>query len=144
MILDILQADNDPTDVLTTPAKDAVPSPDTSMLLHSMIETLQVTPEAIGLAAPQVGVPIRAFVMGTPEQGYLAFLNPRIVARSGVKVKSVEGCLSQTGKKVTVKRPASVTVEALNAEGASVLFTAKNVAAAVICHEIDHLLGILI
>jgi peptide deformylase len=141
MILDILTA---PNEVLTTPCEDAVPGPETSMLLHSMIETLQVMPEAIGLAAPQVGVSIRAFVMGTQDQGYLAMLNPRIKRRSGTKQKVTEGCLSLPGKKVVMKRADSITVVGLDAEGKTFTFTAKGMAAAVVQHEIDHLSGILL
>ncbi len=141
MILDILQ---DPNEVLTTPCDEAVPSPDTSMLLHSMIETLQATPGAIGLAAPQVGVSIRAFVMGTEEQGYLAFLNPKIVRRGGITVPSVEQCLSVPGKTVTVRRSHSVTVRSVNAEGVPCEFTAKGRAACIVQHEIDHLDGKII
>lgn len=141
MILDILQA---PNDVLSTPCEDAVPGPELSMLLHSMIETLQVTPNAIGLAAPQVGVAIRAFVMGTAEQGYLAVVNPRIVKRSGIKLKSLEECLSVPGKKVIVKRSATITVRAINAEGVPCEFTCKGPAACVVQHEMAHLDGVLI
>lgn len=141
MILDILQA---PNDVLETPCAPAEIGPDLSMLLHSMVETLQVTENAIGLAAPQVGVAIRAFVMGTAEQGYLAVVNPRIVRRSGIKIKSKESCLSVPDKTVLVRRSASVTVKATNAEGHPCEFTAKGSAACVVQHEIDHLDGILI
>lgn len=114
------------------------------MLLHSMIETLRATPNAIGLAAPQVGVSVRAFVMGTEEQGYLAVVNPRIVHRSGIKARSIEQCLSVPNREVVVRRAVSVTVKAINAEGQPCTFTAKNNAAFIVQHEIDHLSGITI
>lgn len=138
MILDILEM---PHPTLEAVAKDAEPGPEMSMLLHSMVETLRATPNAIGLAAPQVGVSVRAFVMGTEQQGYLAMLNPRITKRSGTKIKSPEECLSVPGKKVVVKRSSSVTVVGINAEGEPFEFTAKGLAACVIQHEIDHLDG---
>ncbi len=141
MLLDILEA---PHQALLTPCVAAVPSPDTSMLLHSMVETLRATPNAIGLAAPQVGVSVRAFVMGTEEQGYLAILNPRIVKRSGVKVPSIETCLSVPGKTVCVRRAASVTVRGVDAENKPFEFTAKGKAACVVQHEMDHLDGKII
>lgn len=114
------------------------------MLLHSMVETLQATEGAIGLAAPQVGVSVRAFVMGTPEQGYLAVVNPRIVKRGGIKIPSVEQCLSVPGKTVTVMRSHTITVHAINAEGDFCEFTAKGRSACVVQHEVDHLDGKII
>lgn len=130
--------------VLHQPAVRADIGPDLSMLLHSMIETLRAQPDGIGLAAPQVGVSVRAFVMGTEEQGFIAVVNPRIVARSGHKVKSIEACLSVPGKTVTKKRSYSITVSATNAEGDPCTFVCKDRAACVVQHEMDHLDGILI
>ncbi len=114
------------------------------MLLHAMVDTLKTTPHAIGLAAPQVGVSIRAFVMGTEEQGYLAVLNPRIVKRSGIRILSAEQCLSVPGKTVTVRRSASVTVAGIDAEAKPFEFTAKGRAACIVQHEMDHLDGKII
>ena len=138
MILDILTI---PNSVLHTRCEDAVPGPDMSMLLHSMVETLQATSHGVGLAAPQVGVSVRAFVVGSEEQGYLAVLNPRITKRSGVRVSSTEQCLSVPGKTVVKKRPYSITVEGIDAEGNPCTFKCRALAAAVVCHEIDHLDG---
>lgn len=143
-ILPLVTVENDAQGVLRRPCADAVPSPETSMLLHAMVATLRATPGAIGLAAPQVGVPIRAFVMGSEEQGYLAVLNPTITNRSKIPQTSVEGCLSVPGKQVTRKRPSSVEVTAIDAEGNKCVFAAKGPAACVVCHEIDHLNGLLI
>lgn len=141
MVLEILTV---PNPVLTQPCVDAVPSPDMSMLLHAMVDTLRATPNAIGLAAPQVGVAIRAFVMGSERQGYIAVLNPRIVKRSGIKIDSTEECLSVPGYSVTKKRSASVTVQAIDAEGNPCTFTCKGFAACAVQHEMDHLDGVLI
>jgi peptide deformylase len=138
MILDIKQH---PDPILSTPAAEAVPGPELSMLLHSMVETLRATPNAVGLAAPQVGVALRAFVMGTEEQGYLAVVNPVIVRRSGIKIPSTESCLSAPGVTVTVKRANSITVRAIDAEGNPCEFTCKGRAACIVAHEIDHLDG---
>jgi peptide deformylase len=139
--LTILEA---PHATLLKVCEDATPSPELSMLLHAMVDTLKTTPNAIGLAAPQVGVSIRAFVMGTEAQGYLALVNPRIVKRSGIKILSSEECLSVPGKTVIKRRSATITVRGLDAEGASFEFTAKGRAACVIQHEMDHLDGKLI
>jgi peptide deformylase len=102
-----------------------------------MVDTLKATPGAVGLAAPQVGVSVRAFVMGTEEQGYIAVVNPRIVKRSGIKISNIEECLSVPGQRVSVRRSASVTVQATNAEGTPCEFTCKGQAASIVQHEID-------
>lgn len=146
MILDIHTTDT-PGNVLRVPAKPAEPSVETSMLLHSMIETLRAQPEergAVGLAAPQVGVSVRAIVFGTEKQGWAAMLNPRVIRRSGVPQTNVEACLSMPGVSRKKRRPASVTVEGQDAEGHYVKMNAKGLAAAALCHEIDHTNGILI
>lgn len=143
-ILPILTLDTDVDGILRKACEEAVPSPETSMLLHAMVDTLKATPDALGLAAPQVGVAIRAFVMGTEEQGYIAVLNPRVTERSAMRQKAKEGCLSVPGVRVTKRRPVKVTVQGINAEGAAVKFTCKGIAAAAVCHEIDHLNGLLI
>jgi peptide deformylase len=130
-----------PHPVLSQKAVDATPSPELSMLLHAMVKTLKETKDGIGLAAPQVGVSVRAFVMGTEEQGYLAIVNPRIVKRSGIKIKALEECLSVPGVRRLVKRDNHITVEAINAEGTPCKFECKGLAAACVQHELDHLNG---
>lgn len=137
-MLDIKQF---PDPILHQKCADAVPGPELSMLLHAMVETLQGTPNAVGLSAPQVGVAIRAFVMGSEEQGYLAVVNPRVIRRSGIKINSIESCLSVPGVTVTVKRANSITVRAIDAEGNPCEFTCKGRAACIVAHEIDHLDG---
>ena len=100
MILDIFTTENDPHEVLRKSAKAAEPSVETSMLLHSMIETLRAVPDEVGavcLSAPQVGVGVRAIVAGTEKQGWMAMLNPRIVKRGWSRQKNAERCLSHPG-----------------------------------------------
>ena len=94
-----------------------------------------------GLAAPQVGVLRRIFVVDV-EEGYFEFLNPEIISESGEQY-SVEGCLSVVGKQGEVKRPQKVTVKYQDRFGKEHKITARDFFAKAICHENDHLNGVL-
>ena len=114
-------------------------------LLDDMYETLKASKDGVGLAAPQVGVLKRAIVVDLTEEGYegpLKLINPKIVKSKGEQVCR-EGCLSVPGLLGDVTRPSEVVVEALNEKGESVKIKAKEIFAVVLCHEIDHLDGIL-
>ena len=115
-------------------------------LLDDMLETLHKTDDGIGLAAPQVGVLKRAIVIDlSGEEGGVGpykLVNPVIVKKKGEQVCR-EGCLSVPGKLGDVTRPKEVVVEALNENGEKVKIKAKDLLAVVLCHEIDHLDGIL-
>ncbi len=108
-------------------------------LILDMFETMKEA-EGIGLAAPQVGQNIRLIVI-SPD---LVFLNPKITKRSWRKVKAEEGCLSVPNTTVMVSRYKKITVKALSQEGKPLNFTAADLLARVIQHEIDHLDGVLI
>ena len=94
-----------------------------------------------GLAAPQVGKNIRVFIVDT-DDGYYEFINPKILGTSGSQY-GIEGCLSVKGKWGDVKRPRKVTVEALDRNGKKFKVVARDFFARAVCHENDHLDGIL-
>lgn len=109
-------------------------------LLDDMAETMYKA-EGVGLAGPQVGVLRRVIVVDVGE-GLLKLINPEIISYSGEKV-DVEGCLSIPGVHGEVKRPLSVVVRALNEKGEKVEIAGSELLARALCHEIDHLDGIL-
>ena len=109
-------------------------------LLDDMKDTLKKAKGA-GLAAVQVGVLKRIFIVDV-EEGYFEFINPEIVATKGEQF-DVEGCLSVPGKWGDVKRPYEVTVKALDRYGEPFTLVAKGFFAKAICHENDHLDGIV-
>lgn len=100
--------------------------------------------EAVGLAAPQVGLPWRLFVMDVSEElnTPLCFINPTIVDKQG-DCDSDEGCLSLPGLYVKVKRASSITVNYQDESGHLCSYTAEGLASRAIQHEIDHLNGIV-
>ena len=114
-------------------------------LLDDMLETLHTSKDGIGLAAPQVGVLKRVIVIDLSEEGGdgpFKLINPRIIKAKGEQVCR-EGCLSVPGVLGDVTRPAEVVVEALNEKGEKIKIKGKEIMAVVLCHEIDHLDGIL-
>ena len=109
-------------------------------VLDDMADTMYKA-EGVGLAAPQVGKSIRVFIVQT-DDGYFEFINPRILGVSGSQY-GVEGCLSVKGKWGDVKRPNKVTVEAFDRFGKKFKLVAREFTARAICHENDHLDGVL-
>jgi peptide deformylase len=97
--------------------------------------------EGVGLAAPQVGILRRVVVIDVGE-GLLKLVNPQVIAYSGEQI-DVEGCLSIPNVHGEVKRPESVIVRALNEKGEQVEINGTGLLARALCHEIDHLDGIL-
>ena len=108
-------------------------------LLDDMIETMRAA-NGCGLAAPQVGVLRRIAVIEVEEGVVYELINPKIIAYSGEQ-KETEGCLSNPGKWGITKRPAAVTVRALNRYGKEYELNGKDLLARAICHECDHLDG---
>jgi len=106
-----------------------------------MIETMHAAP-GVGLAAPQVGIPLRVIVIGLPEQEDIALINPQIVRRRGERVVN-EGCLSVPGYIGQIKRAESVTVKGRDRNGKEVRIKAEELLAQALEHEIDHINGIL-
>lgn len=110
-------------------------------LLKDMKETMYACGNGIGLAAPQVGILKRMIVIDVGE-GLMEIINPVILEQEGEQVE-VEGCLSVPGVFGEVKRPARVVVEYTNLEGKRVKVEGTELLARCLCHEIDHLDGIL-
>ena len=112
-------------------------------ICQDMIDTLHETDNGIGLAAPQVGLLKRIFVIDLYDaEGPRIFINPEIIETKG-KQESREGCLSVPGRWGDVERPAYVKVRAQNEKGERFELEAEDVLATCICHENDHLDGIL-
>lgn len=114
-----------------------------SELLEDMAQTMYLN-EGVGLAAPQVGILKRVAVVDTGVKGsrLFEFVNPEIVFSSG-RETGPEGCLSIPGVKGNVCRPGKITVRAFDRFGAEFTLDASGFLARAICHEIDHLDGIL-
>ena len=112
----------------------------TKMLLDDMVETMRHA-NGCGLAAVQVGV-LRRIVVIETEEGLFELINPRIIARAGEQIRE-EGCLSVPGEWGMTKRPMHVTARALNRDGEEIEIIASGLLAKAICHELDHLDGIL-
>lgn len=114
-------------------------------LIEDMYDTLKAAYDGIGIAAPQVGVLKRVIIVDLSDEdgeGPYKLINPVITKAKGEQVCR-EGCLSVPGLLGDVVRPKEVTVEALNEEGKKVVIKAKDLLAICLCHEIDHLDGIL-
>ena len=109
-------------------------------LLDDMIDTMQ-NADGVGLAAPQVGILKRIAVIDVGE-GVIELINPEIVKTEG-KETNVEGCLSVPGKWGTVERPQKVTVRATGRDGKEYEITGEGLLARALCHEIDHLDGVV-
>ncbi len=109
-------------------------------LLDDMKETVRAE-DGAGLAAPQIGLAIRAVVIDVDE-GYYEMLNPVIISVKGEQT-GAEGCLSVKGKQGTVTRPYKVKAEYRDRYGKKHKLTAEGFFARAVCHELDHLDGIL-
>ena len=111
-------------------------------LLDDMKETLEYA-QGIGLAAPQVGILRRIFITIEPETlEYTEFINPEILETSGEQEYN-EACLSVPGYSGVTKRPGKVTIKAYDRNGKPFERTYEEVMAVAMCHESDHLDGIL-
>ena len=112
----------------------------TRQLLDDMAETMYAA-DGAGLAAPQVGILRRVVVIDVGE-GLLELVNPEILSTEGEQ-RQMEGCLSVPDKRGVVARPAKVTVRALNRRGKPIEIVGEGFLATALCHEIDHLDGVL-
>ncbi|NLM73019.1 MAG: peptide deformylase [Clostridiaceae bacterium] len=110
-------------------------------LLDDMRDTLYSSGNGVGLAAPQVGILKRIVVIDVGD-GLIELINPVIVEQEGEQ-DHVEGCLSIPGVYGKVKRPARVVVEYLDRNGKKRKVEGTDLLAVCLCHEIDHLDGIL-
>jgi peptide deformylase len=118
---------------------------DIETLIDDMIETMYAAP-GIGLAAPQVGVPLRIFVidlsMGRDPSALHVMINPEFVERDGMQLEE-EGCLSVPGFVATVARPKRVVIKGLNRAGDEHTIEGTGLMARALQHEVDHLNGCL-
>jgi peptide deformylase len=110
-------------------------------LARNMIETMRAA-SGVGLAGPQVGVPLRIIVIGIPDKEPFCLVNPQIVRKSGERVIE-EGCLSIPGFVGEVKRAVSVTCKGLDPKGKEVRIKGTELLAQALEHEINHLNGVL-
>lgn len=113
----------------------------TLTLLKDMADTLHNTENGAAIAAPQVGVLRRAVVIDMGE-GIICLVNPEIIEEEGSQ-EVVEGCLSIPNKWGKLIRPEKVKVKALNEKGEEFTITGEGDLAKCLCHEIEHLDGIL-
>ncbi len=109
-------------------------------LLDDMYETMNMA-NGIGIAAPQVGILRRVVVIDTGEKK-LELVNPEIISQSGEQREN-EGCLSCPGEYGITVRPYKVTVKAQDRNGNEFKVSGEALLARALCHEIDHLDGIL-
>jgi peptide deformylase len=114
-------------------------------LVSDMVDTMYAAP-GIGLAAPQIGVPLRVIVIdlsvGEDKQQLIRLVNPEIVESAGEQ-RHEEGCLSIPGFGGTPARPTRVVVKGLDLEGRERVYSATELLARAFCHEIDHIDGML-
>ena len=111
-----------------------------AILLDDMYDTMTKA-NGVGLAAPQVGIIKRAVVIDTGE-GKIELINPQIIETSGSQVGN-EGCLSFPGVWGEVERPDYVKVRAYDRHGKEFELEGKELLARAICHECDHLDGVV-
>ncbi len=142
-ILNIITEENEILRKTSKPVDGVTPRIET--LLDDMADTL-IKAGGVGLAAVQVGILRRIFIIDIGvEDGkneIIEFINPEIIKKSG-KQEEVEGCLSVPNKYAITRRPAKVTVRAENRKGEKFEYTGEGLFARCLCHEYDHLDGIL-
>lgn len=109
-------------------------------LIEDMKETMY-NANGVGLAAPQVGILKKVVVIDVGE-GPIVLINPEIIEKKG-SIIDEEGCLSIPGRQEKVDRPAYVKAKCLNEKGEEVIIEGEELLARAICHETDHLYGVL-
>jgi peptide deformylase len=143
MIRPILRYGDQPLHQPATPVPAI--TADIQQLIDDMIETMYAAP-GIGLAAPQVGVPLRIFVAdisaGRNPADLLAFVNPELVESDGTQ-REDEGCLSVPGFNATITRCSRAVVKGLDRDGSEQVVEGKGLLARCFAHEMDHLDGTL-
>ena len=120
-------------------------TPAVESLIDDMVQTMYAAP-GVGLAATQVGVALRIFVVdisvGRNPADLLTFVNPEFVEREGMQLEE-EGCLSLPGFNATVARPARAVVKGLNRDGSEHTVEGRGLLARAFQHEMDHLDGMV-
>lgn len=113
--------------------------------LHQTLDDMKETmydAEGVGLAAPQIGV-LRRYCVIDVGDGLIELINPVITEKSEETQTGNEGCLSIPDRSEVVTRPMKVTVRAQNRHGENITVTGEGLKARALCHEIDHLDGVL-
>lgn len=141
----------EPNDILRAVAK-AVPvieisTPKIQGIIGDMQAALAKEDDGVAIAAPQIGVPLRIFVVSKKAMKDatedIAFINPEIIRIGKVRKPVTEGCLSVRWKYGTVKRALTATVKAYNSDGNEFVVSGRGLLAQIFQHETDHLNGIL-
>lgn len=119
-------------------------------LAQDLVDTMRAMPATVGLAAPQVGEPVRAFVLDVRSHrradtthGLVALFDPEVLEAEDPDVVR-EGCLSVPELTADVRRPRRVTVRGLLPDGSHRVYRMRGFEARVLLHEVDHLDGLLI
>jgi peptide deformylase len=127
-----------------------VDSSSAAELMDDLVETMRASPACVGLAAPQIGVSERAFVVDvtghpktTTSHGLIAMINPVIVHSSG-RMVGREGCMSVPDLTANVARATEIVVRGAAPDGADLEISTEGFEARALQHEIDHLDGLLI
>ena len=110
-------------------------------LIDDMIETMRAAP-GVGLAATQIGVPLKVAIIEIPGEEVIVLVNPEIVKREGERIIG-EACLSVPGYQGEIKRSVRVKVKARDRQGRNIRIKGEELLAQALEHEIDHLNGIL-
>ncbi len=133
-------------EILTKPCREVKTiTPRLKELANDMLDTMYEA-NGVGLAAPQVGVLRQIVVVDVGEEedpnGPYVLVNPRILEKEGTQTAD-EGCLSVPGKAGTVTRPMKVKVKAFDIDMNEFVLEAEGLLARAVCHEIDHLSGVM-
>ena len=139
-----------PQAVLKTPSEPLDPaSPEAQKLARDLVDTMRASPACVGLAAPQIGVGLRAFCLdvsghrkATRSHGLVVLLNAVVVSREGREVVR-EGCMSLPDLTANISRATTVVVEGVTPAGLPQKIQAEGFEARAFQHEIDHLDGLL-
>jgi len=110
-------------------------------LIDDMIDTIHAASGA-GLAAPQIGVPLRVAVIELPGEELITLINPAIIKKQGERIVA-EACLSVPGYQGEIKRAVTVKVKAQDRQGKEIRLKGEELLAHALEHELDHLNGIL-
>jgi len=136
---------------LKQPSEPFTGSPEEAeALIGDLLDTMRASPATVGLAAPQIGVGIRAFVLdvsghkrATSSQGLVAILDPVLVSGEGADTVR-EGCLSVPDLTANVRRATQIEIEGRTADGERKRYEMEGFEARAALHELDHLDGLLI
>ncbi|MGB8455773.1 MAG: peptide deformylase [Anaerocolumna sp.] len=130
--------------ILTKQSKEITElTPKLKILIEDMLDTMHQA-EGVGLAAPQIGILKRLIVIDVSPEGDspIILINPEIIETDGEQTGE-EGCLSVPGKSGLVSRPNYAKVKALNKNMEEIIVEGTELLARALCHEVDHLNGVL-